>query len=66
MVLRNLIFSYMTSFDYCFHHHMNANELWLYMFALVIILSKILAIVSNKGSHFRWWDPRAALPMGSE
>jgi hypothetical protein len=19
--------------------------------------------VSNKGSHFRWWDPRAALPM---
>jgi hypothetical protein len=18
--------------------------------------------VSNKGSHFRWWDPRAALP----
>jgi hypothetical protein len=36
------------------------------MFALVIILSKILAIVSNKGSHFRWWDPRAALPMGSE
>jgi hypothetical protein len=33
----NLIFGYMISYDCCCHHHMNANELWLYMFALVII-----------------------------
>jgi hypothetical protein len=54
---KNLIFGYMISFDCCCHHHMNANELWLYMFALVIILSKILAMclikarISDGGTH---------------
>jgi hypothetical protein len=33
----NLNFGYMTSYDCCRHHHMNANELWLCMIALVII-----------------------------
>jgi hypothetical protein len=33
----NLIFGYMISYDCCCHHHMNANELWLYMIAFVII-----------------------------
>jgi hypothetical protein len=33
----NLIFGYMLSDDCCCHHHMNANELWLCMIALVII-----------------------------
>jgi hypothetical protein len=61
----NLIFGYVISYDCCCHHRMNANELLSYMIVLVIILSKILA-VSNKGSHFRWWDPRAGLPTGSE
>jgi hypothetical protein len=32
----NLNFGYAISYDCC-HHHMNANELWLRMFALVII-----------------------------
>jgi hypothetical protein len=41
---KNLICGYMISFDCCCHHHMNANELWLYMIALVIIMSKILAM----------------------
>jgi hypothetical protein len=54
---KNLIFGYMISYDYCCHHHMNANELWLYMIALVIILSKILALclikarISDGGTH---------------
>jgi hypothetical protein len=26
------------TFDCCYHHHMNANELWLCMIMLVIIL----------------------------
>jgi hypothetical protein len=53
----NLIFGYMTFFDCCCHHHMNANELWLYMFALVIILSKnwamclIKARISDGGTQ---------------
>jgi hypothetical protein len=29
-------------------------------------MSKTFGYVSNKGSHFRWWEPRAALPTGSE
>jgi hypothetical protein len=33
----NLSFGYMISYDGCCHHHMNANELWLCMIALVII-----------------------------
>jgi hypothetical protein len=33
----NLIFGYMISYDRCCQHHMNANELLLYMIALVII-----------------------------
>jgi hypothetical protein len=33
----NLIFGYMISYDCCFHHHMNAIELWSYMIALVTI-----------------------------
>jgi hypothetical protein len=33
----NLIFGYMMSYDCCCHHSMNANELLLYMVALVII-----------------------------
>jgi hypothetical protein len=33
----NLNFGYALSYDYRCHHHMNANELWLCMFALVII-----------------------------
>jgi hypothetical protein len=33
----NLNFGYMISYDYCCHHHMNANELWLCIIALVII-----------------------------
>jgi hypothetical protein len=33
----NLIFGYMLSYDCCYHHHVNASELWLCMIALVII-----------------------------
>jgi hypothetical protein len=33
----NLIFGDMISYDCCCYHHMNANELWLCMIALVII-----------------------------
>jgi hypothetical protein len=33
----NLILGYKISFDCCCRHHMNANELWLCMIALVII-----------------------------
>jgi hypothetical protein len=60
-VLKNdsmhLIFGYVISYDCCCHHRMNANELLSYMFALVIILSKILAMclikarISDGGTH---------------
>jgi hypothetical protein len=50
----NLNFGYGMSYDYCCHHHMNANELWLCMFALVIIFEQDFGYVYNKGSHFRW------------
>jgi hypothetical protein len=33
----NLILGYMISFYCCYRHHINANELWLCMIALVII-----------------------------
>jgi hypothetical protein len=33
----NLKFGYMISYDCCSHHHINANELWLRVIALVII-----------------------------
>jgi hypothetical protein len=36
------------------------------MIALVIISEYDFGYVSNKGSHLRWWDPRAPLPTGSE
>jgi hypothetical protein len=62
----NLIFGYMISYDCCCHHSMNANELLLYMIALVIISEQDFGFVSNKGSHFRWWDTHAALATGSE
>jgi hypothetical protein len=62
----NLIFGHMISYDCCYHHHMNVIGLWLYVIALVIISEQDFGYVSNKGSHFRWRDPRAALPTGSE
>jgi hypothetical protein len=33
----NLFVGYVTPFNCCCHHHMNANELWLCMIVLVII-----------------------------
>jgi hypothetical protein len=52
-----LIFGYVISYDCCYHHRMNANELLSCMIALVIILSKILAMclikprISDGGTH---------------
>jgi hypothetical protein len=33
----NLFVGYVTPFNCCCHHHMNANELWLCVIVLVII-----------------------------
>jgi hypothetical protein len=61
----NLIVGYVISYDCCYHHHVDANELLTYMLYLSSFRVRF-DYVSNKGSHFRWWDPRAALPTGSE
>jgi hypothetical protein len=61
----NLIDGYVISYDCCCHHHVDANELLTYMLYFSSLGVKF-DYVSNKGSHFRWWDPRAALPTGSE
>jgi hypothetical protein len=42
---------------------MSYGYAWLHLSSF---MSKIFGYVSNKGTHFRWWEPRAALPAGSE
>jgi hypothetical protein len=61
----NLFVGYVISYDCCYHHRVDANELLTYMHDCHLFGIEF-DYVSNNGSYFKWWDLRAALPTVSE